>query len=566
MDRYVVISADGHAGPPSDVYRDYLDPEFRERFDEHQRMMVELREAMGRDNSDVPGRVGGGDRRRRRAHRRVRLRRPHRHPRRRGRGRRGAVPRRRRARHRPHRLLAVRHRPRRRQQRPRARPSPAAGPTTAGSADFVAQDPVRRIGVAVIPAIIPDMDTVLDLVREAKDLGHSGHPHPDPLVRPARLPRPDLRAAVGAHRGARPRAAHPLGSRTVRHRPGPGHAADLRLRGRLVGGPTVGRADLGRHLRAPPGPEVLDGRERRLVGARPDPQDGREVGRRAQHPQVRRRLPPRAVDEAERVPRPQLLLRRVDAGRGRHRPTPPDRPRQPHVGQRPPPPRGHLPLHPLLDPRAVPATSPRTRPDGSSASPPPRSTASTSTPSLRWSTASGRPPTRCTATPTSSACPRTSETQEPTMSISEHDHHDVHRLPDAPGPAGPRRPQPPPDRAQPESRAPVPVPRPQRLVRRGRGARPRPRRDADVQRVRRGRRAVPRRRRRAAHGRRVLRAPRRPPGRRRTRRGRLHPLPVPRLALRRRHRAVQRDPLRRHGPHPEPGPRPLVSRASSATG
>ena len=48
MDRYVVISADGHAGPPSAVYRDYLDPEFRERFDEHQRMMVELREAMGR--------------------------------------------------------------------------------------------------------------------------------------------------------------------------------------------------------------------------------------------------------------------------------------------------------------------------------------------------------------------------------------------------------------------------------------------------------------------------------------------------------------------------------------
>ncbi len=28
--------------------------------------------------------------------------------------------------------------------------------------DFVAQDPVRHIGVAIIPAIIPDMDTVLD--------------------------------------------------------------------------------------------------------------------------------------------------------------------------------------------------------------------------------------------------------------------------------------------------------------------------------------------------------------------------------------------------------------------
>ena len=36
MPRYLVISADGHAGPPSDVYRDYLDPDFREAFDRHQ--------------------------------------------------------------------------------------------------------------------------------------------------------------------------------------------------------------------------------------------------------------------------------------------------------------------------------------------------------------------------------------------------------------------------------------------------------------------------------------------------------------------------------------------------
>ncbi|HKH04066.1 MAG TPA: amidohydrolase family protein [Acidimicrobiales bacterium] len=36
MSRYLVISADGHAGPPSIVYRDYLDPAFREAFDTHQ--------------------------------------------------------------------------------------------------------------------------------------------------------------------------------------------------------------------------------------------------------------------------------------------------------------------------------------------------------------------------------------------------------------------------------------------------------------------------------------------------------------------------------------------------
>jgi predicted TIM-barrel fold metal-dependent hydrolase len=33
---YLVISADGHAGPPADVYRSYLDPGFREAFDTHQ--------------------------------------------------------------------------------------------------------------------------------------------------------------------------------------------------------------------------------------------------------------------------------------------------------------------------------------------------------------------------------------------------------------------------------------------------------------------------------------------------------------------------------------------------
>ena len=36
MSNYLVISADGHAGPPPDVYREYLEPEFRIAFDEHQ--------------------------------------------------------------------------------------------------------------------------------------------------------------------------------------------------------------------------------------------------------------------------------------------------------------------------------------------------------------------------------------------------------------------------------------------------------------------------------------------------------------------------------------------------
>ena len=33
MERYLVISSDGHAGPRPEVYRDYLDPEFRDEFD-----------------------------------------------------------------------------------------------------------------------------------------------------------------------------------------------------------------------------------------------------------------------------------------------------------------------------------------------------------------------------------------------------------------------------------------------------------------------------------------------------------------------------------------------------
>jgi predicted TIM-barrel fold metal-dependent hydrolase len=36
MSSYLVISADGHAGPPPEIYRDYLEEAFRAKFDEHQ--------------------------------------------------------------------------------------------------------------------------------------------------------------------------------------------------------------------------------------------------------------------------------------------------------------------------------------------------------------------------------------------------------------------------------------------------------------------------------------------------------------------------------------------------
>jgi predicted TIM-barrel fold metal-dependent hydrolase len=36
MSKYLVISSDGHAGPPAHVYREYLQPQFTEAFDRHQ--------------------------------------------------------------------------------------------------------------------------------------------------------------------------------------------------------------------------------------------------------------------------------------------------------------------------------------------------------------------------------------------------------------------------------------------------------------------------------------------------------------------------------------------------
>lgn len=46
MDRYLVISSDGHAGPRPEVYRDYLDPQYRAEFDvQHAARMAALEQA-----------------------------------------------------------------------------------------------------------------------------------------------------------------------------------------------------------------------------------------------------------------------------------------------------------------------------------------------------------------------------------------------------------------------------------------------------------------------------------------------------------------------------------------
>jgi predicted TIM-barrel fold metal-dependent hydrolase len=46
MDRYLVISSDGHAGPRPEVYREYLDPQYRDEFDvQHKARMAALEQA-----------------------------------------------------------------------------------------------------------------------------------------------------------------------------------------------------------------------------------------------------------------------------------------------------------------------------------------------------------------------------------------------------------------------------------------------------------------------------------------------------------------------------------------
>ena len=215
MDRYIVVSSDGHAGPPAELYRDYLDPEFRARFDEHQETMTAFRASMETESSkrfveeweEETGGDGG---------------------------------------------LTAGYDSAARNEildtegvcaevlfpdadvlgTGRVASSPFGTGLAAGSqsdpadavagsrahnrwlSDFVKEEPNRRIGIAVIPAIIPDMDLVLQLVREAKDLGHTGiliptrwfdrpayhEPHYDPLFALVE----DLGLVLHTHSGAGP--------------------------------------------------------------------------------------------------------------------------------------------------------------------------------------------------------------------------------------------------------------------------------------------------------------------------------------------------------------------------
>ena len=184
----------------------------------------------------------------------------------------------------------------------------------------------------------------------------AGRDDPDPLVRRGRLPstRRTTRCGRRARRPGWCCTPTPVPARPTT-RSGPGfvsiYAAEAWW---WAARPFWVLAAVGR-VRAPPGAEVLDRRERRLVGARPRRAAWTRSGTAPTTPASSATCSSiDLLDEAERLRRPQLLLRRLDPRRRRDRPPPRDRRRQPAVGQRPAPPRGHVPPHPQVDRRAVP--------------------------------------------------------------------------------------------------------------------------------------------------------------------------------------------------------------------
>ncbi len=64
----MIVSADGHAGAPGNLYRDYLDPEFRDLFDDFVGQAREMQKVMfaERDNDARRARSGGSSGTRRR--------------------------------------------------------------------------------------------------------------------------------------------------------------------------------------------------------------------------------------------------------------------------------------------------------------------------------------------------------------------------------------------------------------------------------------------------------------------------------------------------------------------
>ena len=186
------------------------------------------------------------------------------------------------------------------------------------------------------------------------------HPRTDDVARPPALPRPRVRPGVGGVPGPRDAGAQPLGRgppRRVRRQHG-----HLPGRGRVVGVPAhVVPALLGR-VRTLPRAEVRDHRERGVLGARPAVEVGHVPRRRSHHQEAGGPARGQGVEAAERLLRPQRVHRRVDDEPRGGPPAVRHRRRQPHVGQRLPPPRRHVAQHRPAVEGDVPRRARRRRP------------------------------------------------------------------------------------------------------------------------------------------------------------------------------------------------------------
>ena len=221
-----LISADGHAGPPAERYRDYLDPAFRDRFDEHQAELAELRAAMVQQRRAASARSG----RRRPATAASRPRYDS--------DARNAVLDRRASPPRccsPTPTCSAPAGSRRRRSAPASAGAADTTPTRsiAGArahnrwlADFCAEEPAPPHRRRRRPRSSADID---DAVRRdprgGRRSGLRGHADPDPLVRPARVPRPVVRAGVGGCAEELGLVLHThSGAGPADYRPRPGHA------------------------------------------------------------------------------------------------------------------------------------------------------------------------------------------------------------------------------------------------------------------------------------------------------------------------------------------------------
>ena len=252
MNRYLVISSDTHAGPPSEAYRDYVDPQYREAFDNdladrgghafgHPR--VGLRGAAA-----LPRGMGGGDRRWRQT-RQLRPRRAQCGARQGGHRGRGDLPRCRRARWR----------------RVRCRSAPGCSPRASSMANSswlvrgrttAGWPSCARTAPSAAAAWPPCRSCMTSprRWRRCRRVAERGCGHMIPTLWgvEARLPRPvyepvwaaaeDLGLVVNIHSGG--------SSKDIL--PGPGMVPHLRHRGVVVGGSAALGAALERRVRPPP--------------------------------------------------------------------------------------------------------------------------------------------------------------------------------------------------------------------------------------------------------------------------------------------------------------------------